>query len=288
MKLTQHSKLLATACCFAMPFLLACNSMNSEKKKALDSIASNHHAPADTLLSDNEVKAVAPDAGIKTEQGYALPRHTDNFAQSPIDIISGKADKGKNEPLSFAIHSDLDAAENLGHTVELEFKEGSTCTINGKNFSCKQFHFHTPSEHLVDGITFPMEMHVVSALRDSADANKTSYVVVGVLFKIGAENKFLKEFLNKIPAKEGEKTELHTGEVRFEDLVSQFTKNDIGSYYTYNGSLTTPPFTESVQWVIMKHVVEASEEQIMTVEKMEGNNARHVQATNNRKVYSSD
>ncbi len=235
---------------------------------------------------DNEVKAEAPDANSKAEQGYALPRHTDKLAQSPIDIISLKADKAGKEQISFAFHSDINAAKNLGHTIELEFKEGSTCTVNGKNYACRQFHFHTPSEHLVDGITFPMEMHIVNTLTDSANGNKPSYLVLAVLFKIGAENKFIKEFLNKIPNEEGEENTLQTGEVKLDDLFSQFTGNDIKSYYTYQGSLTTPPFTESVQWVILKHIVEASEDQIMAIEKMEGNNARHVQAINDRKIYS--
>lgn len=232
------------------------------------------------------MKAAAPDAGIKSEQGYALPRHTDHLAQSPINIISDKTDKDDKEQFSLVFHSNVEAAENLGHTVELEFKEGSNCIVNGKKFTSQQFHFHTPSEHLVDGMTFPMEMHVVNVLADSGNTKDASYPVVGILFKIGTENKFLEEFLNKIPAKEGEKNTLQTGEVKFEDLIAQFTKDDFKSYYTYNGSLTTPPFTESVKWVVMKHIVEASEEQIMAIEKMEGNNARHVQAINNRKVYS--
>ena len=70
------------------------------------------------------------------------------------------------------------------------------------------------------------------------------------------------------------------------DLLSQFLGKEIKSYYAYKGSLTTPPYTESVQWIILKHVVEASEDQIMTIEKLEGNNARHVQALNDRKVYT--
>jgi len=190
------------------------------------------------------------------------------------------------EQISFTFHSDINAAKNLGHTIELEFKEGSTCTVNGKDYVSKQFHFHTPSEHLVDGITFPMEMHIVNTLSDSIDANKSSYLVLAVLFKIGAENKFIKEFLDKIPHEEGKENTLQTGEVKLDDLFSQFTKSDIKSYYTYTGSLTTPPFTESVQWVILKHIVEASEDQVMTIEKMEGNNARHVQAINDRTIYS--
>lgn len=286
MKPTQRLKLLATVFCFATFLLLACNGTGNGKIKTPDSDTSINHPHADTLLSDNEVKAEAPDAISKMEQGYALPRHTENLAQSPINIISGKTDKAGSEKITLLFHSDITVAENLGHTVELEFKEGSSCTVNGKDYASRQFHFHTPSEHLVDGVTFPMEMHIVNVLHDSAKVSRDAYLVVAVFFKIGAENKFLKEFLDKIPTREGDKSALKTGEVKFDDLISQFTNNEFKSYYTYKGSLTTPPFTESVQWIILKHVVEASEDQIMTIEKMEGNNARHVQAINDRKIYS--
>ena len=286
MNSTQHCRLLSISFCFAVLLLFGCNGTNKEQQRSSASIISDDHAQSDTLLSDNEVKAEAPDANNKAEQGYAIPRHTDKLAQSPINIIDDKTDKAGKEQISFTFHSDINAAKNLGHTVELEFKEGSTCMVNGKNYASRQFNFHTPSEHLVDGITFPMEMHIVNTLNDSANVNKSSYLVLAVLFKIGAENKFIKEFLNKIPNKEGEENTLQTGDVRLDDLFSQFKGNDIKSYYTYQGSLTTPPFTESVQWVVLKHIVEASEEQIMAIEKMEGDNARHVQAINDRKIYS--
>jgi carbonic anhydrase len=286
MKPVQHCKILATGFCFAILLLLACNGTNNGQRKTSASDTLNDHPRTDPLLSDNEVKAEAPDANIKTEQGYALPRHSANLAQSPINIISGETDKAGKEQISFVFHSDIAVAENLGHTIELEFKEGSTCTVNGKDFESRQFHFHTPSEHLEDGMTFPMEMHIVNVLQDSANANKPYYMVLAMFFKIGAKNKFIEEFLNGVPTGEGEKKALQPNAVKLDDLFSQFKKDDIKSYYTYNGSLTTPPFTESVKWVILKHIAEASEDQIMTIEKMEGNNARHVQAINNRKVYS--
>ncbi|WP_207798844.1 carbonic anhydrase family protein [Taibaiella soli] len=274
----------AAAIGVALILISGCNSSGQEHKETSVVATRGHHA-IDTVAGNNEVKSVAPDAEIKTEQGYAFPRNTSSRAQSPIDIISDKTDKVGKEKISFTFHSEVEAAENLGHTIELEFKAGSRCTFNGKDYASKQFHFHTPSEHLMDGVTYPMEMHIVNVSRDST-SGKDAYVVVAVLFRMGAENKFLKEFLDKIPAQEGGKTELKSGQVNLDDLVKQFTSNGEKSYYTYNGSLTTPPFTEAVQWVIMKHIVEASEDQIMTVEKMEGNNARHVQAVNGRVVYS--
>jgi carbonic anhydrase len=285
----QHIKLLASGFCLAIFVLSACNGNNNnkEQQEKPDSSVSSDHSHSDNVpLSDNEVKEEAPDAKVKTNQGYALPRHGAESAQSPINIISGKAQRDTKQQYAFTFHSDFDATENLGHTIQVDFKPGSTCIVNGKNYTSKQFHFHTPSEHLVDGQTFPMEMHIVNTINDSSNQNKPSYLVVGVLFRMGAENKFLDEFLNKIPSEEGEKSALHTGDVKLNDLLSQFTGNDIKSYFAYKGSLTTPPFTEGVQWVVLKHVVEASEDQIEKIEKMEGNNARHVQAINDRIVYN--
>ena len=288
MNSTQHSKILAIALSFAMFAFAACKSNSNEQPATTATDTSTEHPHAETALTltDNQVKAEAPDAGGKVEQGYALPKHGAELAQSPIDIISVKTAKDPKQQVSLIFHSNIVVAENLGHTIQLDFKNGSTCTVNGKNYVSKQFHFHTPSEHLVDGLTFPMEMHIVNVLTDSSDANKSSYLVFGILFKIGAENKFINEFLNKIPHEEGEKSDLKEGDVNLNDLLSQFPDNKIKSYYTYSGSLTTPPFTEAVHWVILKDPVEASEEQIEAIEKMEGNNARHVQAVNDRKVYS--
>lgn len=281
MKPAPHH-LLATAFCVVWTLSSGCHATRHEKKEiAADTI--KEHSHADVVLTNNEVKSEAPDAETQTEQGYAFPRSTEQHAQSPIDIISDKADRGKGQ-ISLRFQSSVDTAENLGHTVELEFKEGSRCTVNGKVYASKQFHFHTPSEHLIDGATYPMEMHIVNVAKDSG--GKDVYLVIGVLFKMGAENKFIKEFLDRVPAKEGEKAALPIGAVNLDDLVTQFTDHGKKSYFTYNGSLTTPPFTESVQWIVMKHILEASEDQIMKIEKMEGNNARHVQAVYDRVVYT--
>ncbi len=256
------------------PFVAAaCNSTNKEQQKTSDSNISNDHAQADTLSGDNVVKAEAPDTNNKADmQGYAFPRRNlTSLRNHPSISFQIMQIKPGREQISFAFHSDINAAKNLGHTIELEFKEGSTCTVNGKNYLSRQFHFHTPSEHMIDGVTFPMEMHIVNTLTDSANSNKPSYLVVAVLFKIGAENKFIKEFLNKVPDEEGKEDTLQTGEVKLDDLFSQFTGNDIKSCYTYQGSLTTPPFTESVQWVhlLKRYIVEASveDQQVMAIEK---------------------
>ena len=282
MKSTQHRELSSFALMLATILLLACNSNNKEMKQEATASTADEHSNARSIAKDNEVRDEAPGAHGALQQGYALPQHGNENAQSPINIISSQSKKNNSEPVAFAFHSDITAAENLGHTIQIDFKPGSTCVAYGKEYSSKQFHFHTPSEHLIDGMTFPMEMHIVNVLKDST--KPISYVVIAVLFKMGAENKFIKEFLARVPSEEGNKSELQNGQVKFEDLLSLIPKNELNSYYSYHGSLTTPPYTEAVQWIILKHVVEASEEQIAQIERLEGNNARHVQALNDRRV----
>jgi carbonic anhydrase len=238
----------------------------------------------DTAAGGNLVKAEAPDAVSKITQGYALPRFDNKMAQSPVNILSDSAINDSNNSMTIAFKTGITAVENLGHTVQLDFKEGSTTIADGKTYFSKQFHFHTPSEHLIDGITFPMEMHIVNILKDSASDKVPRYMVIAVLFKMGHENKFLKEFLNSVPADE-EKDSLAPGAVKFEDLLNTIPKNEQG-YFSYKGSLTTPPYSETVDWIIKKYILEASPEQINTIEKIEGDNARHVQALYARKVLN--
>ena len=238
----------------------------------------------DSATGGNLVKSEAPDAASKMTQGYALPRFDNKTAQSPVNILSDSTIHDANHSMTIAFKTGITAVENLGHTVQLDFKEGSTTIADGKTYFARQFHFHTPSEHLIDGITFPMEMHIVNILKDSASNKVPRYMVIAILFKMGHENKFLKEFLNSIPANE-EKDSLAPGAVNVEDLFNAIPKNEQG-YFSYQGSLTAPPFTESVDWVIKKYIMEASPEQINKIEKTEGDNARHVQALYARKVFN--
>jgi carbonic anhydrase len=265
-----------------MVFMIACNPPNKNENQN----DSTEHVTTqkDTIAGNNLVKSEAPDAVNKITQGYALPRFDEKLEQSPVNILSDSTIGESGQPITFTFNTGITAVENLGHTIQLDFKEGSITTASGKTYYSKQFHFHTPSEHLIDGMTFPMEMHIVNILKDSANEKTPRYLVIAVLFKMGHENKFLTEFLNAIPAGE-EKDSLAPGTVNFEDLVKSIPNNDQG-YFSYKGSLTTPPFSETVDWIVKKHILEASPEQIYTIEKMEGDNARHVQALYTRKILS--
>jgi carbonic anhydrase len=135
-------------------------------------------------------------------------------------------------------------------------------------------HFHTPSEHLVDGITYPMEMHMVHTLQD----DPRRYLVIGVLFREGADNGFIQEVLSHAPAEEGD---------RYDDPMRINALDVLASvdgYFHYDGSLTTPPYTETVTWLVMKEVHEAAAAQIERLNLLEGNNARHIQDQHGRHV----
>src|SRR5207248_3193141 len=158
--------IFAFTCLLALTLYSACDGNKKEKKEepAVTVSSEGEHAGAQ---ADNEVKCEAPDAQKKSKQGYALPKHDQQTAQSPINIISTGSEKSGVEPIAFLFHTDITGAENLGHTIQVDFKPGSTCVVNGRDYSSKQFHFHTPSEHLIDGLMFPMEMHIVNVLKDS-------------------------------------------------------------------------------------------------------------------------
>jgi carbonic anhydrase len=256
------------------------DSLQLEAKQK-DSVA--QEAKQNLIKAGDMVKAESPDALTEFEQGYALPRMNDGTAQSPVDIISSSLQSNTEQLTGLKFTGSINAVHNLGHTVQVDFAKGSNTLVNGKSYELKQLHFHTPSEHLIDGMTFPMEMHIVSKLNDSIKDEGSTYTVLGILFKIGRENKFLKEFLNSIPREEGKDT-LDQVNVKLTDLFNELSKGERLIYYRYQGSLTTPPYTESVNWLISKRIFEASEEQIATIEKLEGNNARHVHALNNRKI----
>ena len=256
-------------------------SGNHDLKK--DSAATKPES-AEGSPGTNLVKSEAPDATTKTEQGYALPRYEDGLEQSPINILSDSAVKDSSQAIEIKFNAGVITIQNLGHTIQLDFKNGSIALAGNKTYSPKQFHFHTPSEHLIDGITYPMEMHIVNILKDSGEKEKPKYLVVALLFKMGHESKFIKKFLQSVPGEEKKDTLRES--VVLDDLFKTIPKYESSSYYTYKGSLTTPPYTETVAWVVRKSILEASPEQIYTIEKMEGNNARHVQALYKRQVQS--
>ncbi len=212
---------------------------------------------------------------------YALPGLDHGLLQSPVNILSQETEAGKHH-IKFGGANEAEEVTNLGTTVELSFGRGSATEFDGKAYELLQLHFHTPAEHLIDGITYPMEVHLVHRRPGKTDSDPPAYVVIALLVRMGASNRFLAEFLDAIPTQPGQVVKLH--DVFLRDVSPSSVDFDRMHYYHYRGSLTTRPYTESVDWLVAKEIVEASPAQIQRINVLEGDNARHVQALYSREI----
>lgn len=191
--------------------------------------------------------------------------------QSPINL-SGLID-AKLKPIAFSYKAGTTEILNNGHTVQVNAAEGSSITVDGIQFDLKQFHFHAPSENLINGKSYPLEAHLVHADKDG------NLAVVAVMFNAGTASAALEKAWAQMPKNSGDKVDL-SAKLSPLDLLP---KNR--DYYRFNGSLTTPPCSEGVRWLVMKHPASASKEQIETfAHVMHHPNNRPVQAVNARPV----
>lgn len=185
--------------------------------------------------------------------------------QSPIDI-TGAIDDASLSAISQTYVSSATHIVNNGHTIQFNADAGSSIVVNGETYNLLQFHTHTHSEHTVNGTAYPLEVHFVH--KNNATGK---LAVIGVFFKEGAENAFLKPLVEHLPAVKDDKYDST-------DTYNVADAFPVGKgYFTYAGSLTTPPCSEIVTWTVMETVVEASHEQIEKFEALEHENARPIQ-----------
>ncbi|MFY9975248.1 MAG: carbonic anhydrase [Chromatiaceae bacterium] len=191
--------------------------------------------------------------------------------QSPIDLTGFvEADLS---PIQFSYQPGGTEILNNGHTVQVNYAPGSRIELDGHVFELKQFHFHAPSENHINGKSYPMEAHLVHSDKDGHLA------VVAVMLEEGEANKGIEAAWAGMPEKEGEKHALPAA-VAAESLLP--ANRD---YYRFNGSLTTPPCSEGVWWLVMKAPVSASKEEIEHfAHVMHHPNNRPVQPANARPV----
>ncbi|PID77189.1 MAG: carbonic anhydrase [Deltaproteobacteria bacterium] len=162
---------------------------------------------------------------------------------------------------------------NNGHSIQVNYAPGSTFSIGGDNFELKQFHFHSPSENQIDGKLYPFEAHFVH-MNDAGEI-----AVVAVLYNQGEKSKALCQFWPQIPKKAGETKKLE----KAADASMFLPENK--DYYYFNGSLTTPPCSEGVRWIVFKEAQTVSKEQINAFTKvMHHPNNRPVQPVNSRLI----
>ena len=188
--------------------------------------------------------------------------------QSPIDITDYQA--GGPGPTFFSYGSAEATLHNDGRQVHVDYAPGNTAMLGGRAFELKSAHFHSPSEHLVDGESFAAELHLVHADSDGRLA------VVGLLFILGEPSPVAQSILDAAPPPDGTANVLIT-------LPSSLPANV--SYYRYDGSKTTPPCDEPVDWHVLRKPMTISQEQVEGLLSPSGGpNNRPVQPTGDRVI----
>ncbi|ASI93908.1 carbonic anhydrase [Vibrio rotiferianus] len=221
--------------------------------------------------------ANAANWGYEGEHG---PAHWGEFAsecakgqnQSPINIDS--TIEAKLAKLQFNYDGKVISLLNNGHTLQTSLEGNNTLKVDGKDFTLKQFHFHTPSENHVDGKEYPLEAHFVHSDEDG------NLAVVAVFFKVGEANPALAKLLQNIP--DNEQNVAIKAPFDADALIPMDKE-----YYRFNGSLTTPPCSEGVRWLVLKEAQSISPEQVKEFAKVMGANNRPIQALNARMVLEN-
>ena len=193
--------------------------------------------------------------------------------QSPVDI--GETVKAQLTPLKMGWARRADTIVNNGHTIQVNFGDGSKLTAPGGDYKLVQFHFHRPSEHLINGKTYPMEVHFVHASASGGLA------VVGVLMETGKANAVFNKIVTTMPAKEGPATKADAAINPNGLLPAKRT------YYRYSGSLTTPPCSETVDWLLLIDPIQVAADDVAAFAKLYPMNARPAQKSNRRFVLRS-
>lgn len=196
------------------------------------------------------------------------------MSQSPVDIHGAMA--ADLAGIEFHYAAKADNIVNNGHTIQVNVAPGSYISVNGKRYNLLQFHFHSPSEHTIDGRPADMVAHLVHKADDG------QLGVIGMMFNQGQSNAALAPLWAEMPQHAGDQHDLHGAAVDL-DVLLPATR----AYYNYSGSLTTPPCSEGVNWMVMQQPVEVSADQVAAFTKLFHKSTRPVQALNGRSISAS-
>ncbi|MFA5664100.1 carbonic anhydrase [Castellaniella sp.] len=192
--------------------------------------------------------------------------------QSPVDIHN--ALPASMAPLSLQYDAGPGARiTNNGHTIQVDFERGNDLILDGESFALVQMHFHAPAEHTINGRQYPFEAHLVHA-NDNGDL-----AVLGVLFEEGAPHLGLMRLWSHMPVDAGV-----TQPMQIKVLPSSLLPARL-DHYRFSGSLTTPPCSEGVRWLVLENPVQASSQQIETFRSVMGQDTnRPIQPLNGRVI----
>ena len=183
---------------------------------------------------------------------------------------------GPAEPLQISYRPSGGTVVNNGHTIQVNIERGNLLTIRGTTYEMVQFHFHHPSEERINFRSYEMVAHLV---HKSADGQ---LAVLAVLIEPGAASDVLQKVFTYMPLEVGDQVNLPAAFIDLSQLLPQDMR-----YYQFLGSLTTPPCSEGVLWMILKQPVSASREQLHMFSQLFPNNARPTQPANGRIVRNA-
>jgi carbonic anhydrase len=193
--------------------------------------------------------------------------------QSPIDIRG--AEKANLPAIQVAYQAGAATVVNNGHTIQVNFPPGSRIMVGDHSYELQQFHFHAPSEEAIAGKHAALVVHLVHK-----DA-EGKLAVIGVLYDVGSASPTLGQVFAAMPNKPDAEAPLG------QDLDPATLLPAHLGYYTFEGSLTTPPCSEGVRWLVLQRRGTLSNEQLQAFRKLFPHNARPLQPLNGRTVQSS-
>lgn len=194
--------------------------------------------------------------------------------QSPIDIVN--VEKGALPKLQVKWLPSKGYLLNNGHAIQIGLDNGGSLILDEDEYEFVQAHFHSPSEHWINGQLFPMEAHFVHRNR------KSQALAVAVLIAGGGAHEAFGSFASVLP-NTADQRHILQGEVSLTSLLPTRL-----SYWSYSGSLTTPPCSEQVRWIICKEPIHVNDTDIELFRALYPMNARPIQRNHGRVVYESD
>ena len=247
----------------------ACDSHDGEEghgdsQAATDSSTDASHASSDTHWSYSG--AEGPNAWGGLDESWSAC--VDGSAQSPINITKPVGKDVLNPVLDYV--SGPAEILNNGHTIQANAETGSSLSVNGTTYELAHAHFHSPSEHTVDGVSAPVEVHFVNKTSDSQLA------VLSVMVIKGSENKAWQPLVESLSVKQDEPV---TAQLDWAAMLPADKAT-----FRYAGSLTTPPCSEGVSWMLFKYPVELSAKQISAFKSAYSGNNRPLQLVRDREV----
>jgi carbonic anhydrase len=194
-------------------------------------------------------------------------------SQSPINIKTNDLIAVESNRLAIDYKPTTLAIVNNGHTIKIYYQSDSYISVGQETYKLKEFHFHTPSEHTINDVNFPMVIHLEHETKDG------KITVTAVFVVEGETNSTIAKIIENMPMQAGQKVVKNDVLINASDLLPKQ-----GSFYQLRGSLTKPPCTENVLWNILETPITLSKEQIETFKSVMGHNARPAQDLNDRNV----